>query len=155
MVEVVILVVGGKVLVYMGVGGNFSIVFEWVQLLVKKGVDGYLILFLYLVYGEQEGLYQYVKMIIESIDLNVIFYQCDNIIFFFEQIKWLIEFEQFVGVKDGVGNMDLNINFVYMFGDCLGWFNGMLMVEVMMLVYLLIGFYFYFLVILNYILYIF
>lgn len=105
----------------------------------------------YLVHGEQEGLYQYAKTIIESTDLNAILYQRDNAVLSVEQIKRLTECEQLVGVKDGVGNMDLNINLVYTIGDRLGWLNGMPMAEVTMPAYLPIGFHSYSSAISNYI----
>ncbi len=117
----------------------------------EKGADGYLILPPYLVHGEQEGLYQYAKTIIESTDLNAILYQRDNAVLSLEQIKRLTECEQLVGVKDGVGNMDLNINLVYTLGDRLGWLNGMPMAEVTMPAYLPIGFHSYSSAISNYI----
>nr|WGD81730.1 5-dehydro-4-deoxyglucarate dehydratase [Bacillus subtilis] len=117
----------------------------------KKAADGYLILPPYLVHGEQEGLYQYAKTIIESTDLNAILYQRDNAVLSVEQIKRLTECEQLVGVKDGVGNMDLNINLVYTIGDRLGWLNGMPMAEVTMPAYLPIGFHSYSSAISNYI----
>lgn len=117
----------------------------------EKGADGYLILPPYLVHGEQEGLYQYAKTIIESTDLNAILYQRDNAVFSLEQIKRLTELEQLVGVKDGVGNMDLNINLAYTIGDRLGWLNGMPMAEVTMPSYLPIGFHSYSSAISNYI----
>lgn len=117
----------------------------------EKGADGYLILPPYLVHGEQEGLYQYAKTIMESTDLNAILYQRDNAVLSVEQIKRLTECEQLVGVKDGVGNMDLNINLVYTLGDRLGWLNGMPMAEVTMPAYLPIGFHSYSSAISNYI----
>ncbi len=78
MVEVAVSAAGGKVPVYTGVGGNLSTALDWAEISQKKGADGYLILPPYLVHGEQEGLYQYVKTIIESTDLNAILYQRDN-----------------------------------------------------------------------------
>lgn len=86
MVEVAVSAAGGKVPVYTGVGGNLSTALDWAQLSEKKGADGYLILPPYLVHGEQEGLYQYAKTIIESTDLNAILYQRDNAVLSVEQI---------------------------------------------------------------------
>ncbi|MDI6567211.1 dihydrodipicolinate synthase family protein, partial [Bacillus subtilis] len=70
MVEDAVSAAGGKLPVYTGEGGNLSTALDWAQQSEKKGADGYLILHPYLVHGEQEGLYQNAKTIIESTDLN-------------------------------------------------------------------------------------
>ncbi|MCY8859383.1 5-dehydro-4-deoxyglucarate dehydratase [Bacillus atrophaeus] len=151
MVEVAVSAAGGKVPVYTGVGGNLSTALDWAEISQKRGADGYLILPPYLVHGEQEGLYQYVKTIIESTDLNAILYQRDNAVLSLRQVKRLTELEQLVGVKDGLGNIDLNINLAYTIGDRLGWLNGMPMAEVTMPAYMPIGFHSYSSAISNYI----
>ncbi|MEC2309129.1 5-dehydro-4-deoxyglucarate dehydratase [Bacillus atrophaeus] len=151
MVEVAVSAASGKVPVYTGVGGNLSTALDWAEISQKRGADGYLILPPYLVHGEQEGLYQYVKTIIESTDLNAILYQRDNAVLSLRQVKRLTELEQLVGVKDGLGNIDLNINLAYTIGDRLGWLNGMPMAEVTMPAYMPIGFHSYSSAISNYI----
>ncbi|WP_061571021.1 5-dehydro-4-deoxyglucarate dehydratase [Bacillus atrophaeus] len=151
MVEVAVSAAGGKVPVYTGVGGNLSTALDWAEISQKKGADGYLILPPYLVHGEQEGLYQYVKTIIESTDLNAILYQRDNAVLSLRQVERLTQLEQLVGVKDGLGNIDLNINLAYTIGNRLGWLNGMPMAEVTMPAYMPIGFHSYSSAISNYI----
>ncbi|PRS06343.1 5-dehydro-4-deoxyglucarate dehydratase [Bacillus atrophaeus] len=151
MVEVAVSAAGGKVPVYTGVGGNLSTALDWAEISQKRRADGYLILPPYLVHGEQEGLYQYVKTIIESTDLNAILYQRDNAVLSLRQVKRLTKLEQLVGVKDGLGNIDLNINLAYTIGDRLGWLNGMPMAEVTMPAYMPIGFHSYSSAISNYI----
>lgn len=117
----------------------------------EKGVDGYLLLPPYLIHGEQEGLYEYAKTIIESTNLNAILYQRDNAVLSVQQIKRLTSFEQLVGVKDGVGDMDLNVNLSYTIGSRLSYINGLPMAEVTMPAYLPIGFHSYSSAISNYI----
>ncbi|MCZ4248832.1 5-dehydro-4-deoxyglucarate dehydratase [Bacillus amyloliquefaciens] len=151
MIEAAVSAAAGRVPVYTGVGGNLSTALEWAQISEKKGADGYLILPPYLVNGEQEGLYRYAKSIIESTDLNAILYQRDQAVLSLSQIKRLTVLDQLVGVKDGAGNMDLNINLTYTLGDRLGWINGMPMAEVTMPAYLPIGFHSYSSAISNYI----
>ncbi|MBU8785875.1 MULTISPECIES: 5-dehydro-4-deoxyglucarate dehydratase [Bacillus] len=151
MVEIAVSAAGGKVPVYTGVGGNLSTAVEWAELSAEKGADGYLILPPYLIKGEQEGLYQYTKTIIESTDLNAIIYQRDHAVLTLGQVERLTELEQLVGLKDGAGDMDLNISLSYTLGDRLGLLNGMPMAEVTMPAYAPIGFTSYSSAISNYI----
>ncbi|TWK31800.1 putative 5-dehydro-4-deoxyglucarate dehydratase [Bacillus licheniformis] len=151
MVEIAVSAADGKVPVYTGVGGNLSTALEWARISEEKGADGYLILPPYLIHGEQEGLYQYTKTIIESTDLNAIIYQRDNAVLTLEQIQRLTDLEQLVGLKDGIGDMALNISLSYTIGDRLGWLNGMPMAEVTMPAYAPIGFTSYSSAISNYI----
>lgn len=151
MVEIAVSAAGGKVPVYTGVGGNLSTAVEWAELSAEKGADGYLILPPYLIKGEQEGLYQYTKTIIESTDLNAIIYQRDHAVLTLGQVERLTELKQLVGLKDGAGDMDLNISLSYTLGDRLGLLNGMPMAEVTMPAYAPIGFTSYSSAISNYI----
>lgn len=151
MVEIAVSAAGGKVPVYTGVGGNLSTAVEWAELSAEKGADGYLILPPYLIKGEQEGLYQYTKTIIESTDLNAIIYQRDHAVLTLGQVERLTELEQLVGLKDGAGDMDLNISLSYTLGDRIGLLNGMPMAEVTMPAYAPIGFTSYSSAISNYI----
>ena len=151
MVEIAVSAAGGKVPVYTGVGGNLSTAVEWAELSAEKGADGYLILPPYLIKGEQEGLYQYTKTIIESTDLNAIIYQRDHAVLTLGQVERLTELKQLVGLKDGAGDMDLNISLSYTLGDRLGLLHGMQMAEVTMPAYAPIGFPSYSSAISNYI----
>ncbi|MDQ0252975.1 5-dehydro-4-deoxyglucarate dehydratase [Evansella vedderi] len=150
-VELAVSVVDGKVPVYTGVGGNSVEAIEKAQLSERLGADGYLILPPYLIEGEQEGLYEYYKAIIQSSDLNAILYQRGNAVLQLDALKKLVEFPQVVGVKDGVGNMDLNIELTQTIGERLGWLNGMPMAEVTMPAYIPLGFDSYSSAISNYI----
>ncbi|AWI36060.1 5-dehydro-4-deoxyglucarate dehydratase [Bacillus safensis FO-36b] len=151
MIDVALAAAGGQVPVYSGVGGNLNTALEWAKISEEKGVDGYLLLPPYLIHGEQEGLYEYAKTIIESTNLNAILYQRDNAVLSVQQIKRLTSFEQLVGVKDGVGDMDLNVNLSYTIGSRLSYINGLPMAEVTMPAYLPIGFHSYSSAISNYI----
>ena len=151
MVELAISTVEGKVPVYTGVGGNIKTALELAKISQQKGADGYLILPPYLIEGEQEGLYNYLRTIIESTSLNAIVYQRDNCILQLPTLLKLIELPQLVGLKDGVGNIDLNIELTQAIGDRLGWLNGMPMAEVTMPAYVPLGFNSYSSAISNYI----
>jgi 5-dehydro-4-deoxyglucarate dehydratase len=151
MVETAMSVAAGKVPVYTGVGGNIKHAVELAELSAELGADGYLMLPPYLIDPEQKGLYEYLKTIVTSTELNAIIYQRDNCILTLETLQRLVEFPQVVGLKDGQGNMDLNIEMTQTIGDRLGWLNGMPMAEVTMPAYVNLGFNAYSSAISNYI----
>lgn len=141
MLEVAVSVADNKVPVYSGVGGGIAEAVELVRLSENLGVDGYLILPPYLIEGEQEGLYNYFKTIIKNSNLNAILYQRDNAILQLPTLKRLVdEFPQIVGVKDGHGNMELNLELTQTIGDRVEWLNGMPFAEITMPAYVGIGF---------------
>ncbi|WP_436371628.1 5-dehydro-4-deoxyglucarate dehydratase [Cytobacillus sp. BC1816] len=143
--------VKGKVPVYTGVGGNLSESLEKAEISARCNADGYLILPPYLIEGEQEGIYEYYKTIVRSTDLDAIVYQRANAVLQLEHLQKLVEFPQVVGVKDGIGNMDLNVELTQTIGDKIGWLNGMPMAEVTHPAYLPLGFDSYSSAISNYI----
>ncbi|MFJ8247561.1 5-dehydro-4-deoxyglucarate dehydratase [Peribacillus asahii] len=151
MVEVAVSTAGGKVPVYTGVGGNIETSLELAKVSADKGADGYLILPPYLVPGEQAGLAEYFKIIAESTDLNAIVYQRDNVSLSISALEALAEVPQVVGVKDGLGNMELNTLLTQTFGKRFGWLNGMPLAEVTMPAYVPLGFDSYSSAISNYI----
>jgi 5-dehydro-4-deoxyglucarate dehydratase len=151
MVEVAVSVTKGKVPVYTGVGGNIQTSLELAQVSADKGADGYLILPPYLVPGEQAGQAAYFKTIAESTDLNAIVYQRDNVSFSTTTLEVLAEIPQVVGVKDGLGNMELITHLTQTFGKRFGWLNGMPLAEVTMPSYIPLGFDSYSSAISNYI----
>ncbi|MBU8906468.1 5-dehydro-4-deoxyglucarate dehydratase [Desertibacillus haloalkaliphilus] len=151
MVEIAVSTVNGKVPVYTGVGGNLSQALEQTELSAKLGADGYLVLPPYLIEGEQEGIFNYLKTVVNSTDLNAILYQRDNCIASLETVTKLAEYPQVVGVKDGAGNMELNMELIQNLGDRLEWVNGMPLAEVTMPAFYHIGFNSYSSAISNYI----
>jgi 5-dehydro-4-deoxyglucarate dehydratase len=151
MVEAAVSIVKGKVPVYTGVGGNISHAIELAKLSEKLGADGYLMLPPYLIDGEQEGLYQYLNAIIGSTDLNAIIYQRDNCVLHLNTIQRLLHYPQLVGLKDGLGNMELNIEVTQTIGSRLAYMSGMPMAEVTFAAFANIGFQSYSSAISNYI----
>ncbi|TBL76336.1 5-dehydro-4-deoxyglucarate dehydratase [Paenibacillus thalictri] len=151
MLEVALSVAKSQVPVYSGVGGNLSHALQLAELSGKLGVDGYLILPPYLIEPEQEGLYQYLSAIIGSTDLSAIVYQRDNCVLTLPTLERLLQYPQLAGLKDGLGNMDLNIELTQTIGNRLQYFNGMPMAEVTMPAYVRLGFNAYSSAISNYI----
>ncbi|WHY91694.1 5-dehydro-4-deoxyglucarate dehydratase [Neobacillus cucumis] len=151
MVDVAVAVTGGKVPVYTGVGGNIQTSLEFAKISADKGADGYLILPPYLVAGEQAGLAGYFKTIAESTDLNAIVYQRDQVSLSVSALEALAEVPQVVGVKDGLGDMELNTILTQTFGKRFSWLNGMPLAELTMPAYVPLGFDSYSSAISNYI----
>ncbi|MCM3569003.1 5-dehydro-4-deoxyglucarate dehydratase [Neobacillus mesonae] len=151
MIETAVSIAGGKVPVYTGVGGNIQTSLEFTRISADKGADGYLILPPYLVPGEQAGLAAYLKAISESTDLNAIVYQRDHVSLSVPVLETLSEVPQVVGVKDGLGNMELNVILTQTFGKRFSWLNGMPLAEVTMPAYIPLGFDSYSSAISNYI----
>ncbi|KKB33936.1 5-dehydro-4-deoxyglucarate dehydratase [Bacillus thermotolerans] len=151
MVEVAVSVTAGKVPVYTGVGGNIQTSLELARISADKGAEGYLILPPYLVPGETAGQAAYFKTIAESTDLNAIVYQRDNLSLSVATLEVLADVPQVVGVKDGLGNMELNTLLTQTFGDRFSWLNGMPLAEVTMPAYVPLGFESYSSAISNYI----
>ncbi|GAA0496561.1 5-dehydro-4-deoxyglucarate dehydratase [Salinibacillus aidingensis] len=151
MVELATSEVNGRVPVYTGVGGNLSTALDQAKVSEKHGVDGYLVLPPYLINSEQDGLYEYYKTIVGSTELNAIVYQRANAVLQLETLEKLVEFPQVVGLKDGIGNMELNVELTQTIGRRLRWLNGMPMAEVTMPAYVQLGFDSYSSAISNYI----
>jgi 5-dehydro-4-deoxyglucarate dehydratase len=149
--ELAVSVVDGRVPVFSGVGGNLATALEHSKISQGQGVDGYLLMPPYLVDSEQEGLYQYVRTIVEDSDLNAVLYNRGNAIYSLETLQKLLELQQVTGFKDGNGKMDTNIEYVQTIGDRLEWYNGMPFAEVTMPAYYNIGFTNYSSAISNYI----
>ncbi|WP_042360112.1 5-dehydro-4-deoxyglucarate dehydratase [Geomicrobium sp. JCM 19055] len=151
MVEVAMSATKGAVPVYTGVGGNISQAKTCARISEELGASGYLVLPPYLIEGNQEGLQQYIQELLECTDLNAIVYQRANAVLQKHTLEALLDYPHLVGVKDGIGNMDLNIELTQSFGDRLGWLNGMPMAEVTMPAYIPLGFDTYSSAISNYI----
>ncbi|MFP7170249.1 5-dehydro-4-deoxyglucarate dehydratase [Terribacillus sp. 7520-G] len=130
----------GKVPIYTGVGGNLRTAIDLASVSAEKGAAGYLLLPPYLIHGEQEGLYEYAKEIFDSAPtLDAILYQRDNAVYSIDTVRRLTGYPQLKGIKDGVGDMDLNICLTQEFKGRLDFLNGMPMAEVTMPAYLPLG----------------
>ncbi|MCY9659800.1 5-dehydro-4-deoxyglucarate dehydratase [Paenibacillus chondroitinus] len=151
LVTIGVAVSAGKVPVFAGAGGNLKEAVERVQLAEKIGADGLLLLPPYLIIPEQEGLYNYYRTIAVSTALPVIIYQRDNAVFTLKTLERLANLPNVIGFKDGLGNFELNIEFVQSLGNKLQWMNGMPLAELTMPAYHALGFHSYSSAISNYI----
>jgi 5-dehydro-4-deoxyglucarate dehydratase len=151
MIEIALSITDKKVPVFSGVGGQLEQALDLAQLSQDLGVDGYLILPPYLVQGEQEGLYQYYKLIAESTNLQAIIYQRDSVVFQTETLKKLAQIPQVVGFKDGRGIMEQITELKQEIGNELVWMNGLPFAEITQPIYHSLGFQSYSSAISNYI----
>lgn len=151
LVAISVSVSAGKAPIFAGAGGNLKEAVERVQLAERLGADGLLLLPPYLIVPEQEGLYQYYRTIAESTALPVIIYQRDNAVFTLATLEKLANLPNVIGFKDGLGNFELNIEFVQSLGNKLQWMNGMPLAELTMPAYHALGFHSYSSAISNYI----
>lgn len=140
MIEAAVSTADGRVPVYAGVGGNIRCALALAATAERSGAEGYLILPPYLIDAEQDGLYEYISAIARSTPLSAIVYQRDNGVLNLQTLQRLLSHPQIVGFKDGLGNMDLNIELTQTIGDRLEWLNGMPMAEVTMPAYVSLGF---------------
>lgn len=151
MLEAAVSVVAGTAPVYTGVGGNIRHALELAELSAGKGAQGCLIMPPYLIDGEQEGLYQYLDAIISCTGLNSIVYQRDNCVPNVAVLQRLLRHPQLIGMKDGLGDMECNIEITQTIGSRLAYMSGMPMAEVTFPAFWPLGFQSYSSAISNYI----
>lgn len=140
MIEAAVTAADGRVSVFAGTGGNLLQAVKLAATARSSGANGLLILPPYLIAGEQEGLYRYYRTIMAETDLASILYQRDNAVFAVETVERLCDLPQLIGFKDGLGNMELNMELTASLGSRLSWMNGMPFAEITMPAYYGAGF---------------
>ncbi len=104
------------------------------------GADGILLFPPYLTEAGQEGLRRYVTEIASATGLGVIIYSRANAVYSPDSVARLAdEVPNFVGFKDGVGNLELITKIVSKVGDRLLYVGGLPTAEVFALPYLELG----------------
>lgn len=92
----------------------------------KAGADGILLLPHYLMDASQEGLYQHIKTVCQSVGIGVMVYNRDNSILSAETLARLCEAcPNLVGFKDGSGDIGLVRKITAIMGDRLTYLGGM------------------------------
>ncbi|MFD3837429.1 5-dehydro-4-deoxyglucarate dehydratase [Streptomyces sp. NPDC058642] len=133
----------GRVPVVAGAGYGTALAVRYAKLAEAAGADGLLALPPYLVIAGQEGLLRHYKEIAAATALPVVVYQRDNAVFTPETVVELARTEGIVGLKDGLGDLDLVQRIVSAVrtevpGDFL-YFNGLPTAEQTQLAYRAIG----------------
>ncbi|GGO81346.1 putative 5-dehydro-4-deoxyglucarate dehydratase 1 [Wenjunlia tyrosinilytica] len=97
----------GEVPVLAGVGHGTALAAEFARLAEKAGADGLLVLPPYLVHPDQEGLVRHYTEVAAATGLDVIVYQRDNAVLTPESAVALARIPNVIGLKDGLGDLDL------------------------------------------------
>jgi 5-dehydro-4-deoxyglucarate dehydratase len=115
----------GSAPIVAGVGYGARLACEFARAAEAAGADGIMVMPPYLMFAEQEGLYQHYRGVAASTSLGVIIYQRDNAIFTPSTVSRLADIPNIVGFKDGYGDMERLIRIRAAIGERLFLLNGM------------------------------
>jgi 5-dehydro-4-deoxyglucarate dehydratase len=114
-----------------GVGYGTEMAIEFAQAAEANGADGLLVLPPYLVNSEQEGLRRHLTAICRSVGIGVIAYNRDNAVLMPDTLAAVADAcPNLIGLKDGLGNVELLTALRYQMGDRLIFIGGMPTAEV-------------------------
>ncbi|POX45021.1 5-dehydro-4-deoxyglucarate dehydratase [Streptomyces sp. Ru72] len=133
----------GRVPVVAGAGYGTALAVRYAKLAERAGADGLLAMPPYLVVAGQEGLLRHYRELAASTSLPTVVYQRDNAVFTPETVVELARTDGVIGLKDGLGDLDLMQRVVSAVrsevpGDFL-YFNGLPTAEQTQLAYRGIG----------------
>ncbi|MFE6827375.1 5-dehydro-4-deoxyglucarate dehydratase [Streptomyces sp. NPDC057690] len=133
----------GRVPVVAGAGYGTALAVRYAKLAESAGADGLLAMPPYLVVAAQEGLLRHYREVAAATALPVIVYQRDNAVFTPGTVVELARTEGIIGLKDGLGDLDLMQRTVSAVrtevpGDFL-YFNGLPTAEQTQLAYRALG----------------
>ncbi|MER7496847.1 5-dehydro-4-deoxyglucarate dehydratase [Streptomyces pharetrae] len=97
----------GRVPVVAGAGYGTALAARYARLAEEAGADGLLAMPPYLVVAGQDGLLRHYREIAAATALPVVVYQRDNAVFTPETVVALARTDGIVGLKDGLGDLDL------------------------------------------------
>ncbi|MEU2877358.1 5-dehydro-4-deoxyglucarate dehydratase [Streptomyces sp. NPDC007070] len=137
----------GRVPVVAGAGYGTALAVRYARLAEDAGADGLLAMPPYLVVAGQEGLLRHYRELAAATALPVVVYQRDNAVFTPETVVELARTDGIIGLKDGLGDLDLMQRVVSAVrteapGDFL-YFNGLPTAEQTQLAYRGIGIHLY------------
>jgi 5-dehydro-4-deoxyglucarate dehydratase len=116
----------GATPIVAGCGYGTRIAVSIAQSAEKAGADGILLLPHYLMDASQEGLYQHIKTVCQSVGIGVMVYNRDNSILQAETLARLCEAcPNLIGFKDGSGDIGLVRKITAVIGDRLTYLGGM------------------------------
>ena len=132
----------GRVPVVAGAGYGTALAVHYARLAEDAGADGLLAMPPYLVVADQAGLLRHYTELASATALDVIVYQRDNAVLTPETVVALARVEGVIGLKDGLGDLDLMqriVSAVRVEGLDLLYFNGLPTAELTGLAYRGIG----------------
>lgn len=97
----------GRVPVVAGAGYGTALAVRYARLAEEAGADGLLAMPPYLVVAAQEGLLRHYRELAAATSLPAVVYQRDNAVFTPETVVELARTEGIIGLKDGLGDLDL------------------------------------------------
>ncbi len=131
----------GKMPIISGCGYGTQTAIGIARAAEKAGADGILLLPHYLIEASQEGLFQHVKAVCDSIGIGVMVYNRDNSIIQADTLKRLCDAcPNLIGFKDGSGELGLVRQVTVTMGDRLTYLGGMPTAELFAEAYLAAGF---------------
>ncbi|EEQ94261.1 5-dehydro-4-deoxyglucarate dehydratase [Brucella sp. ZJ1_1] len=132
---------GSNTAIVSGCGYGTEVAIEIAKSAEKAGADGILLLPHYLIDAPQEGLYEHVKRVCQSIGIGVMVYNRDNSVLQADTLARLCDAcPNLVGFKDGVGDIGLVRQITAKMGDRLTYLGGMPTAELFAEAYLGAGF---------------
>ncbi|HET8729256.1 MAG TPA: 5-dehydro-4-deoxyglucarate dehydratase [Alphaproteobacteria bacterium] len=132
--------VGGAVPVIAGAGYGTEMAIDLAHRAETAGADGLLLLPPYLITPSQEGLMAHVEAVCRATGLGVIVYNRDNAILEAQSVARLADrCPNLVGLKDGVGNIELMVRTRGLVGDRLVYVGGLPTAELFAQPYLTMG----------------
>ena len=131
----------GKTAIVAGCGYGTELAVSIARNAEKAGADGILLLPNYLIDAPQEGLFDHVKAVCQSVGIGVMVYNRDNSILTPETLARLCEVcPNLIGFKDGTGDIGLIRRITATLGDRLTYLGGMPTAELFAEAYLAAGF---------------
>ncbi|MGP3950543.1 5-dehydro-4-deoxyglucarate dehydratase [Streptomyces sp. 7N604] len=98
---------GGRVPVVAGAGYGTALAVTYARIAEVAGADGLLAMPPYLVVPDQRGLLRHYAALADATSLDLIVYQRDNAVFEPETVVELARIPRIIGLKDGLGDLDL------------------------------------------------
>lgn len=130
----------GRMPVLCGVGYGREIALTMARNAEKSGADGILLMPPYLVGASQEGLAAHIESVCSATGVGVILYNRDNAVLQADTLARLCErCPNLVGLKDGVGDIELMVRIENRIGDRLLYVGGLPTAELFALPYLTMG----------------
>ena len=131
----------GRTAIVAGCGYGTEMAIDIAKSVEKAGADGILLLPHYLVEAPQEGLYDHVRRVCQSVGIGVMVYNRDNSIISAETLARLCDAcPNLIGFKDGSGDIGLVRQITATLGDRLTYLGGMPTAELFAEAYLAAGF---------------
>jgi len=139
-VEVTSSTVKEKVPMVSSVGRSIPEAIAFSKIAEKAGMNALLLMPPYLTECPQDGAYQYAKTIMDNTSLPVIYYNRANGVLSSEYIQKLADnCDNFIGLKDGTGNMQELNDTIKSVGKRLSYIGGVPTAEIIAEAYLSVG----------------